>query len=106
MNVEHGTQQPEVTYTTRFLHARMGLTGLFSSRRFFSASHGLLEFISSPRFYFSARHTDPPIVGVSNIGHGFNWPETVNQTWESNPGVIKRTLDLQNNVIAWITKNT
>ena len=30
-----------------------------------------------------------PFVGASDIGHGFNWPETGNWAWESNPGPIK-----------------
>ena len=33
-----------------------------------------------------------PFVGASDIGHGFNWPETAetgNWAWESNPGPIK-----------------
>ena len=47
------------------------------------------RFFSSPRFYFSASHPDPPIVGASDIGHGFTWPETGIQAWELNPGPIK-----------------
>ena len=38
---------------------------------------------------FSASHTDPPIVGASDIGHGFYWLTTSDRTRESNPGPTK-----------------
>jgi len=68
-------------------------------------------------------HPDPPIVGASDIGHGFTWPETGIQAWElipgplktktcmvrgSNPGPAKYynrvNCNVQNNAIAWIAK--
>ena len=42
----------------------------FSSfpKRFFSASLARIRIFSSPRFYFSASHSNSPIVGASDIG--------------------------------------
>ena len=34
-------------------------------------------------------YPDPPIMGASDIGHGFTWPETGIRARELNPGPIK-----------------
>ena len=88
MYVEHVTNQLE------FLPAQPGFCMLagawqdFSSQRFFHKPW-LSKFFSSWRFYFSASQPDPPIVGVSDIGHGLHWPETGTQAWDSNLGTVK-----------------
>ena len=78
--------------SNRFLLAEMGLTGFFSSLRFyFFCKPGLIGFFSSWRCYFSSSQPDPLIVGASDIGHRYYGPETGHRVWESNPGPTNRS---------------
>ena len=90
MYVRHVTQQLEfLPAQTRFLHAGTGLLGFFLMEVSFFTSHSLTDFFLTEVLFFSAKHPDPPIMGASDIGHGFTWPETGIQAWELNPGPIK-----------------
>jgi hypothetical protein len=39
--------------------------------------------------YFATSQPDSPIVGVSDIDHGYYRPETGDRAWGLNPGPIK-----------------
>ena len=66
------------TCTTRFLHAGMGFPGyFFLTEVLFFLKPWLNWIFSSWRFFVSASHTDPPIVGASDIGHGSHGPENM-----------------------------
>ena len=91
MYVEHVTNQLDSLPAQPGFCMLAGACQDFFPHRGFSTSHGLANFFSSWRFYFSASQPDPPIVGASDIGHGFYWPETGDQAQESNLGPVKRS---------------